>query len=123
MAVRCSCAAPSSPAGGFLEFGETVEEGARREAEEEVGLSIQLGPILGAYTRPDAGIVVVVFRGRAPEGEPRAGEEALEVRWFSPEAIPWDELAFPTTVQALRDWVSKRRGEGSSSQLDASSQP
>jgi ADP-ribose pyrophosphatase YjhB (NUDIX family) len=94
--------------GGFLEVGETIEEGARREAEEEVGVSIELGSILGAYTRRDAGIVVVVFRARVPEGDPRVGEEALEVRWFSRSEIPWDELAFPTTVQALRNWVSER---------------
>jgi len=95
--------------GGFLEVGETAQEGARREAEEEVSISVEPGAILGAYTRREAGIVVVVFRAKAREGEPRAGEEALEVRWFTPEAIPWEELAFPTTEQALRDWVKGRR--------------
>ncbi len=91
--------------GGFLEVGETAQEGARREAEEEVGVSVELGAILGAYTRRDIGIVVVVFRAQAPEEEPQPGEEALEVGWFTPEAIPWEELAFPTTEQALREWV------------------
>lgn len=49
--------------------------------------------------------MVVVFRAKAPKEEPHPGEETLEVRWFTPEAIPWEELAFPTTEQALRDWV------------------
>jgi hypothetical protein len=32
---------------------------------------------------------------------------ALEARWFTVDTIPWDELAFETTVRALRDWVAR----------------
>ncbi len=94
-----------TPPGGFVELGESTEEAALRESEEEVGLPLELAGLLGVYSRPAAGIVVVVYRALALREEPNLGSEALEARWFTPEAIPWDDLAFETTVRALRDWV------------------
>jgi ADP-ribose pyrophosphatase YjhB (NUDIX family) len=95
-----------SPPGGFVEIDETVEAAAIREAEEEVGLRLELQGLLGVYSRPIAGIVVVVFRARALNDEPKVGAEALEARWFAVDGVPWDRLAFETTAQALQDWVS-----------------
>lgn len=95
-----------TPPGGFVEIDESAEDAARREGEEEVGLPLELSGLLGVYSRPAAAIVVVVYRARALRDEPRLGAEALEARWFTPDAIPWDELAFETTVRALRDWVA-----------------
>lgn len=95
-----------SPPGGFVELGESTEEGALREGEEEVGMPMAIIGLLGVYNRPDAGIVVVAYRARALREEPKIGPEALEARWFAPEDIPWDDLAFVTTTSALRDWVA-----------------
>ena len=103
--------------GGFMEVDETAEEAALREAEEELGLSLTLGPLLGIYSRPSArpggpapgggpGILVVVFRARAGRAPPKPGRECLEAAWFRPEEIPWEDLAFETTRWALRDWVA-----------------
>ena len=39
---------------------------------------------------------------------PRATPESLEVRWFEPAAIPWNELAFPSTRAALREHLARR---------------
>ena len=109
--------------GGFMEVDETVEQAALREAEEEVGLSLKLGKLVGIYSRPAGpasgggpGILVVVFRARADRTPPDPGHECLEVAWFPPEDIPWEELAFDTTRWALRDWVAfkeRRRRSGS----------
>ena len=93
--------------GGFVEWGETVEEAAVREAAEETGISVALGPVLGVYSRPGPGVVVVVYEGRVANPHVAPGREALEVRWFAPHEIPWDELAFDTTVAALRDWHAR----------------
>jgi ADP-ribose pyrophosphatase YjhB (NUDIX family) len=98
--------------GGFMEIDETVEECAVREAEEEVGIRVRLGGMVGLYSRPAPqapGIVNIVYRGRVVEGRVSLGREALEARWFRPEEIPWDELAYQTTHWALRDWLKSKR--------------
>ncbi len=94
--------------GGFLEIDETVNEGAVRETLEEVGLVVEPGEIVGLYSRPEAAVVVLAFEARVVGGEARTTPEALEVRPFRPEAIPWDEIAFRTSTWALRDWVRHR---------------
>ena len=89
--------------GGFVDLGESVEDAAHRETMEELSMEIELGPLLGVYSRSDERVVLVVFRARAL-GEPTAiPPEATEVRAFSPDEIPWDELAFWSTERALRD--------------------
>jgi ADP-ribose pyrophosphatase YjhB (NUDIX family) len=93
--------------GGFVEMDERVEETAVREAREEVGLDVDLGPLLGVYTRPDAGIVLVVYVSAGFRGEPVTTRETLETAWFHHADIPWDGLAFETTAAALRDWVAR----------------
>ncbi len=98
--------------GGFLELGETAEEGAAREANEEVGLDVKVGAVLGVYTGITAGHVSVVFRAASVRGRPSPGPEVLETAWFLPQKIPWDGLAFETTRQALRDWDQLQRHRG-----------
>jgi ADP-ribose pyrophosphatase YjhB (NUDIX family) len=95
--------------GGFLEVDETVTEAAIRETLEETGLIVEPGEIVGLYTRLEAAVVVIVFEARVVAGEYRLNPEALEIRAFRPEAIPWPGIAFKTTHWALRDWVRRRR--------------
>jgi ADP-ribose pyrophosphatase YjhB (NUDIX family) len=94
-----------TPPGGFVELGESPMEAAVREGKEEVGLTLEPFALLGVYSRSALGIVVVAYRARALEEEPRPGIEVLEAAWFTPETIPWDDLAYETTVASLRDWV------------------
>ncbi len=95
--------------GGFLEMGESPDVGAAREAKEEVGLDVTLGQLLGVYTRPEVGIVMVVYRGTsANDAAYVADAESLAVAWYAPDDIPWAALAFDTTVAALRDWMAGR---------------
>jgi ADP-ribose pyrophosphatase YjhB (NUDIX family) len=94
--------------GGYVDWGEDVREAARRETIEEVGLAVRLGPLLGLYSYPGAPVVVVVYLAEVPEGVlpvPNA-DEVLEVAYFLPDDLPWDALAFPSTQDALRDWVA-----------------
>jgi ADP-ribose pyrophosphatase YjhB (NUDIX family) len=98
--------------GGFLEVGESAQEGARREAEEETQLRIEVGRLIGVYSRPSAGIVTVFFEADVVGGRPEPAAETSEVRDFGPEEIPWDELAFTTVESALRDWVASQPGRG-----------
>ena len=96
--------------GGYLELGEAAQEGARRETEEETQLRVEIGRLVGAYSRPHAGIVTLIYEASVVGGEPLPGAETLEVRDFSPEEIPWGELAFTTTESALKDWVRSQPG-------------
>jgi ADP-ribose pyrophosphatase YjhB (NUDIX family) len=95
--------------GGFLEVDETVTEAAVRETLEETGLLVRPGEIVGLYTRLEAAVVVIAFEAAVVGGSFQLGEEALEIRAFDPDAIPWQGIAFKTTHWALRDWVHRRR--------------
>ena len=91
---------------GFLELGESAQEGARRETEEETELRVEVGRLIGVYSRPHAGVVTIAFEATVVGGRPEPAAETSEVRAFGPDEIPWDELAFSTAETALRDWVA-----------------
>ncbi len=93
--------------GGYMDVGETVEEAAIRETVEEARLEVGELELVGVFTRTGPGVVVIVYEARAL-GEAEAGHETSEVRWFAPAEIPWDELAFDSTVWAMRAWAAKR---------------
>jgi ADP-ribose pyrophosphatase YjhB (NUDIX family) len=88
--------------GGYVELGESVEDAARRETREELEMDIELGELVGVYSRGSERTVLVVFHARAL-GTPSETAEACEVRAFAPSDLPWDEMAFWSTEQALRD--------------------
>jgi ADP-ribose pyrophosphatase YjhB (NUDIX family) len=94
--------------GGFLEVDETVAEAAVRETLEETGLVVEAGHLVGLYSRLEAAVVVLAFEARITGGEPRETPEALEVRAFAADAIPWEGIAFKTSFFAIRDWVQLR---------------
>ncbi len=95
--------------GGYVDWGEDVRAAALRETREEVALAVQLDGVHGIYSYPRSPVVIVVFRATVPDGaEPAANpSEVLEVAYFAPGEIPWDVLAFPSTRDALRDWVAR----------------
>ncbi len=98
--------------GGFLELGESAQEGARRETEEETELRVEVGRLAGVYSRPEAGIVTIAFEADVVGGRALPAAETSEVRDFGPDEIPWQELAFSTVESALRDWVASLPGRG-----------
>jgi ADP-ribose pyrophosphatase YjhB (NUDIX family) len=97
--------------GGFLEIDETVLEAAIRETLEETGLQVEPVRIVGLYSRVEAAVVVVAYEARIVGGEPITTPESLETRPFAPDEIPWSDIAFETSVRALRDWVASIRPE------------
>ncbi len=98
--------------GGFLELGESTQEGARRETEEETELRVEIGRLIGVYSRPHAGVVTIVYEASVVGGAPEPAAETSEVRDFGPDEIPWSELAFSTVESALHDWVASLPGRG-----------
>jgi len=82
--------------GGRLEIGESLAEAAARELVEETGISAEFAPqALDVFEviRRDAGglvaahYVLVAMAGRFLAGEPRAGDDALDVAWMSAKMI------------------------------------
>lgn len=98
---------------GYMELGETLEEGAAREAMEEADAAIAIEGILGVFSIARIGQVQVIFRARfADPAAPTfaAGPESLEVRLFTPDAIPWPDIAFPSVHWALNAWLNNTDG-------------
>jgi ADP-ribose pyrophosphatase YjhB (NUDIX family) len=93
---------------GFLEIGETVEDGARREAHEEARAALELDRLLAVYSVPRISQVQIMFRARLVTPEVAPGPESAEVALFSWEDIPWPEIAFPTVGWALRQYYESR---------------
>lgn len=95
---------------GYMELGETVEEGARREAWEEARARIALDGVLALYSIARIGQVQVLFRARLAEPGVEAGPETLELAWHDWDDIPWDSLAFPSVRWVLHAW--REAGDG-----------
>lgn len=89
---------------GYLEIGETVEDGARREAFEEARVRPDLDQVLAVYSVPRISQVQIMFRGTLKTADCAPGPESLDVRLFDWDDIPWPEIAFPTVYWALRHW-------------------
>lgn len=97
---------------GYLEIGESTEAGARREAFEEARARIEIEGLIAVYNVVRIGQVQLLYRARllSPQVEP--GPETEELDLFDWQAIPWDDLAFPTVQWVLRRARDLRHHEG-----------
>ena len=91
--------------GGYVDRGESVQDAAVRETKEESRLDIRLGSLLGVYSYPRSPNVIVVYAAEVIGGELDAGDESVEAGTFEATEIPWEELAFPSTREALKDYI------------------
>ena len=92
-----------------MDRGEEVETAARREAKEECGIDIDIRSLLGVYSYAGYLEVVVVYLAEYSSGDPIAGDESLDIKLFNPNEIPWDNLAFESTRDALRDYCKLKK--------------
>jgi 8-oxo-dGTP diphosphatase len=93
--------------GGYVDRGEKLEDAAVREALEECGLDVELGRFVGIHSRRGDALVVVFWEARPVGGALKvADDESLEVRTFTAETIPWDNLAFESTTEALKTYIA-----------------
>ncbi len=91
--------------GGYVDRGESVWDAAIRETEEESNLNVRLRSLLGVYSYPRSPNVIVVYAAEVVGGELKAGDESVEAKTFAPSQIPWEELAFQSTRDALKDFL------------------
>jgi ADP-ribose pyrophosphatase YjhB (NUDIX family) len=94
--------------GGFVDRGEQVLDAAVREAREETGLQIRVDRLLNVYSYPGLAPVIIVYVATMLGGCLACDDESLEAQFFPPEKIPWNELAFRSTVEALREFLGGR---------------
>ena len=97
--------------GGFVERGETPWEAAVRETWEEANVRPHDLRALPPRTVLDPHRVVMPFLARIDDDEvPSPGVESADVAWFRFDEIPWDDIPFSTTVEALRGLIEGDRG-------------
>ena len=95
--------------GGYVDRGEEVKAAALRETREECGIDVHIKSLLGVYSYMGWLEVVVVYVSEYISGELVAADESLEVGLFKEEEIPWQNLAFQSTKDALRDYCKLRK--------------
>jgi ADP-ribose pyrophosphatase YjhB (NUDIX family) len=94
---------------GFVEYEEHVEDCAVRELKEETNLDVELTGLFGAYSAmddPRVRVVLLLYTGRRTGGDLRAGDDAVDARFFSIDQLP-EPIAFKAHVQALADVKSR----------------
>lgn len=87
---------------GFADAGENVAEAAAREALEETGVRVEVGPLLGVFQEHASRVVFLAYAATAGEEEPICGDECLDVRYFAVSELP--PLAFSTDPAILYAW-------------------
>jgi len=91
--------------GGYVDRGEDLLTAAAREAHEEANLRIRIEGLINLYSYVGQTPIIVVYAATVVSGELRAEDESLEAAWFGPTHLPWTELAFESTHDALRDYL------------------
>jgi len=96
--------------GGFVDYGESLEEGAVREAREETDLDVKLTEQFHTYSNPDRDprhhSISTVYVGKA-KGTPQAKDDAIEIGVFKESNLP-AEIAFDHRSILNDYFISKR---------------
>jgi len=90
--------------GGYLENGERVEDGASREVWEEALAKVSNLRIHTIYSLPHINQVYMHFLGDLEKLEYGVGEESEEVALFTQDEIPWNEIAFTSSIFTLKTY-------------------
>lgn len=97
---------------GFLENGETTNEGAVRETLEEANARIAVTSLYAMFHLPHIDQVYLMFRARLLDLDFAPGAESLEVALFDEAEIPWENLAFPVVAETLKLYFADRLNQG-----------
>lgn len=93
---------------GFMENGETAEQAALRETQEEANADVIIQSLFSMVTVPHIDQVHIFFLAELREPVFSSGTESLEVDLFDPSDIPWSNIAFPTVSESLKKYLSSQ---------------
>lgn len=95
---------------GFMENGETLEAGAKRETKEETQADVTLVKLLGTYSLTSVNQVHVIYSAKMNSSHFGVTPESSEVKLFDETNIPWDDLAFSVIHVALKAHIADQKG-------------
>lgn len=104
-----------APPSGFMETGEKPEETALRELYEETSLNGEIIDLLGVHTQDTkiyGSLVIIIFLVRITKGDIKAGDDALDAKFFNFEEIPkMNHDFYNTAIEKAEKWAKKVKKE------------
>lgn len=94
---------------GFLEEGESAEEGAARETMEEAGAIVTIERLFSAFSLPHVNQIYLLYLSSLETDALDPGPESSDARFFRPDEIPWPRIAFRAIEFALDHYVNGDR--------------
>ncbi len=88
-----------------MDRGESVRDAAIRETKEECCLEVEIASLLNVYSYPSSPNIIIVYAAHVVGGELTAADESVEAKTFPPSEIPWQDLAFDSTKDALGEYI------------------
>jgi len=92
-----------------MENGESTEQAAVRETQEEACATVEDLQLYGVFSIPHISQVYMMFRASLVREDFKPGRESLDVRLFQEHDIPWNELAFPVVKTTLEHYFMDAR--------------
>ena len=93
---------------GYLENGETAEQGAVRETFEEAGVAVEIVQPYALYSLTFADHIYFIFYARMQDTHFSPGEESLSTKLFREDEIPWGDMAFKVIKEILKQFFGDR---------------
>ena len=107
---------------GYLEFGESTEAAAQREALEETGMKVEIRELYSVFNVQHMHQVYIIYRAQFVQKNQEMGHESLAVKWFTEQTLPAEQLAYPAIkTMLLRHAKERKAGCFSLYQGDATS--
>jgi ADP-ribose pyrophosphatase YjhB (NUDIX family) len=107
---------------GYLEFGESTEAAAQREALEETGMEVEIRELYSVFNVQHMHQVYIIYRAQFVQKNQELGHESLAVKWFTEQTLPAEQLAYPAIkTMLLRHAKERKAGCFSLYQGDATS--
>jgi 8-oxo-dGTP diphosphatase len=98
--------------GGFVEYGESVEDAAIREAKEETSIDVELKGLVNVYSKPDRDprghTVTVAYLAKGDFADRKADDDACDINIFSENQLDEINIAFDH-AKIIKDCLKKAK--------------